>query len=68
MATKSAKAALAYELVVVENFGEYVKGQIITESEKINELVDSEWSAHVVKKPVQPPEEPASPPADEIAS
>lgn len=57
---ESVKAALAYELVVVENFAEYVKGQIITEAEKIKELVESEWSAHVVKKPVQQPEEPAA--------
>ena len=57
---QTVKAALAYELVVVENFADYVKGQIITEAEKIKELVESEWSAHVVMKSVPPPEEPAA--------
>jgi hypothetical protein len=58
--TKSVQAAPAYELVVVETFGEYEKGQIITEAEKIKELVESEWSAHFVKKPVPQPEDPAA--------
>lgn len=44
------KDKLEYELVVIENFADYVKGQIITDVKKIADLVDSEWQAHFVKK------------------
>jgi hypothetical protein len=46
------KEKLEYELVVIENFGEYVKGEIISDVKKIADLVDSEWQAHFVKKPI----------------
>ena len=52
-------AAFEFELVVVENFSEYVKGEIITEAEKIEALIGSEFEAHFVKKAVTPAE-PAS--------
>jgi hypothetical protein len=51
MSTKE-KDKLEYELVVIENFGEYVKGEIISDVKKIADLVDSEWQAHFVKKPI----------------
>jgi len=47
-----AKYKSEYELVVIENFGNYVKGQIITDDKEIADLVDSEWQANFVKKPV----------------
>lgn len=44
-------AAPEFELVVIENFANYTKGDIITDPEIIMELINSEWSANVVKKP-----------------
>lgn len=39
-----------YTLVVIENFAEYVKGEVITEAVKVKEILASEWEAHVVRK------------------
>jgi len=51
----AADAAGGYELVVVEACLSYEKGQIISEASKVNELLESEWSSHFVKKAKQPP-------------
>lgn len=48
---QAAEAAIEHELVVVEAFLGYAKGQVITEAEKIKELLESEWQSHFVKKP-----------------
>lgn len=39
-----------FHLVVVENFLNHVKGEVITDAEKVAEILESEWQAHVVKK------------------
>jgi len=39
-------------LLVVENFLEYVKGDIITDAKKIKQFLDSEWQGHFVKTQV----------------
>lgn len=57
---QAVESALDHEIVVVEGFLGYVKGQIITEAEKIKELLESEWSAHFVKKPKQAPADPSA--------
>lgn len=57
---QAVEAAVEHELVVVEGFLGYVKGQIITEAEKIKELLESEWSAHFVKKQKQAPADPSA--------
>ena len=46
----AAEAAVEHELVVVEAFLEYAKGQIITDALKVKELLEGEWQAHVIKK------------------
>jgi hypothetical protein len=51
---------LDHELLVVENFAEYVRGQIITEAAKIKELLESEWANHVVKKAKPAPADPSA--------
>ncbi len=48
--TEELQTELQHELVVVENFLSYVKGEIITDAAKIKELLESEWAAHVMKK------------------
>ena len=51
----SVKDKIKYELVVVENFLHYVKGEIITDLKAVDELVESEWQNHFVKKsPTEP--------------
>ena len=57
-AAKVAEAAAEYELVVLQGFLGYVKGQIITAPEKVAELIDSEWQTHFIKKQKQASEEP----------
>lgn len=57
---QAVESALDHEIVVVEGFLGYVKGQIITEAEKIKGLLESEWSAHFVKKPKQAPADPSA--------
>lgn len=52
-------AAFDFELVVIENFAEHIKGEIITEAEKIEALIGSEFEAHFVKK-AKTPADPAS--------
>lgn len=47
---KAAEAAVEHELVVVESFLGYVRGDVISEVEKVKELLESEWSAHFVKR------------------
>jgi len=42
------------ELVVIEPFNGYQKGDIITDVNAINEILDSEQSGHVVKKAAIP--------------
>ena len=42
------------ELVVIEPFNGYQKGDIITDTNTVNEILESEWSAHVVKKAASP--------------
>ena len=46
----SVKDKIKVELVVVENFLKYVKGEIITEAKEIEDLIESEWQNHFVKK------------------
>ena len=53
----SLKDTVKYDLVVVENFLEYVKGEVITDVKKVTELVESEWQAHFVKKSKDAPNE-----------
>lgn len=48
------KDTLEYELVVIENFAEYVKGEIISDVKKIADLIESEWQNHFVKKAKTP--------------
>lgn len=48
------KESLAFELVVIENFLDHVKGDIVTEAKKIESYLDSEWQNHFVKKAVAP--------------
>ena len=52
--------AVEHELVVVEDFLGHVKGQIITEAEKVKELLESEWQSHFVKKAKQQPADPSA--------
>lgn len=40
-------------LIVVENFLEYAKGDIITDVKKMKQLQDSEWQNHFVKTQVK---------------
>lgn len=47
---KAVEAAVEHELVVIEAFLGYEKGQIITDAEKVKELLESEWENHFVKK------------------
>lgn len=42
---------LDHELVVIQNFLSYVKGEVIKDAEKIKDILESEWRAHVQKKP-----------------
>lgn len=49
-AIAAAETAAEHELVVLQDFLGYVKGQIITEAKKVKDLVDSEWQTHFVKK------------------
>lgn len=49
---KNTAPAPEMELVVKESFSEYHKGDIITDPEKIAALLASEWSDHVIKKPI----------------
>ena len=37
-----------YEIIVVEPFLDYVKGEIISDPEKISELIDSDWQQHFI--------------------
>lgn len=55
-AVAAVETAVEHELVVVEGFLGYVKGQVITEAEKVKELLESEWEHHFVKKQKQPQE------------
>lgn len=57
---QAVETAVEHELVVVEGFLGYVKGQIITEAEKVKELLESEWQHHFVKKPKQAPADPSA--------
>lgn len=47
---------MKYELVVIENFLSYVKGEVIKDVKKIEELIESEWQAHFIKRAA--PQEP----------
>lgn len=58
--TQAVEAAIEHELVVVQGFLGYVKGEIISDAAKIKELLESEWSAHFVKKPRTPADPAAS--------
>ncbi len=57
---KAVEAAVEHELVVVESFLDYAKGQVITEAEKMKELLESEWQNHVIKKAKQAPADPSA--------
>jgi len=57
---QAVETAVEHELVVVEGFLGYVKGQIITEAEKVKELLASEWEHHVIKKQKQAPADPSA--------
>ena len=57
---QAVETAVEHELVVVEGFLDYVKGQVITEAEKVKELLESEWQHHFVKKPKQAPADPSA--------
>lgn len=57
---QAVETAVEHQLVVVEGFLGYVKGQIITEAEKVKELLESEWQNHVIKKPKQAPADPSA--------
>ena len=46
------KEKFEFELVVVENFLEHVKGEVITDFKKIEEYLESEFQNHFVKKAV----------------
>lgn len=59
-AVLAVEAAVEHELVVIESFLGYVKGQVITEAEKVKELIESEWQNHFVKKPKDTPQPPAA--------
>lgn len=48
--SKEILPAIEHELVVVENFLSYVKGEIISDAAKVKELIESEWQNHFVKK------------------
>jgi hypothetical protein len=43
-----------YELVVVESFGSYAKGDIITDAQSVHDILSGEWQHHVVKKAAAP--------------
>lgn len=43
------------ELVVLENFCTYVKGEIIKDAAKVKEILASEWEAHVIKRAAPAP-------------
>lgn len=49
-----AKQKFDFELVVVEPFGGFEKGEIITDTDKIAELVGGEYEHHFVKKAKAP--------------
>ena len=49
-AVQSAADTIEHELVVIESFPGYAKGEIITEAAKIKELIESEWQSHFVKR------------------
>lgn len=38
-----------FALTVIENFLEYVKGDVITDQKLVKQYVDSEWQNHFVK-------------------
>ena len=57
---QAVEAAVEHELVVVEAFLDYAKGQVITEADKVKELLESEWSAHFVKKAKQASADPSA--------
>ena len=48
------KESLMFELVVIENFLDHVKGDIVTDAKTIEGYLDSEWQNHFVKKAVAP--------------
>jgi len=50
----TAKQKIGIELVVVENFLSHVKGEIITDAEKVAEYLESEFQNHFVKKTASP--------------
>ena len=53
----SLKDTVKCDLVVIENFLEYVKGEVITDVKKVAELIESEWQNHFVKKSKDAPTE-----------
>lgn len=59
-AVQAVEAAVEHELVVVEGFLGYIKGRIITEAGTVKELLESEWTAHFVKKPRQAAPDPSA--------
>lgn len=59
-AAQAAVAAVEHELVVVHDFPGYVKGQVISEAEKVAELIKSEWQSHFVKRVSPKPEDTAA--------
>lgn len=53
------KDKFEFELIVVENFLEHVKGEVITDFKRIEQYLESEWQNHFVKKAVAPLADPA---------
>jgi len=45
-------------LTVVENFLDYVKGDVITDAKLVKQFIDSEWQNHFIKTAA--PDDPAS--------
>lgn len=50
-ARESVVASAQHELVVLESFLGHVKGDVISEAEKVSALLESEWVSHFVKRP-----------------
>lgn len=49
-ALDTVESAVEHELVVVEAFAGRIKGEVISDAETVKSLLESEWSAHFVKR------------------
>ena len=54
---------MKFDLVVLENFLEYVKGEVISDVKKIAELIDSEFTSSFIKREKPEPIAPVAPAA-----